>query len=94
MRFYQAFSEWCILHGVFAILWGLSKYLLEARYQVFWERDASVEEVISDTLVIILFSVRWLCERILVIFRDATLLAVFFIVYYEIVTQEWTRLAR
>lgn len=78
-----------ILTASFGSLWGVAKYLLLSRFQRLWENRASVEEVASDNLVIMLFMARTLFKSVTKILLKAAGLAAGLIVLYGFFIQHW-----
>jgi hypothetical protein len=78
-----------LLTASFGSLWGVAKYLLLSRFQKLWEQRASVEQVASDNLVIVLFMARSLFKNVTKILAKSAALAVTLILLYPTITVMW-----
>jgi len=80
-----------LLTASFGSLWGVAKYLLLSRFQKLWEQRASVEQVASDNLVIVLFMARSLFKNVTKILAKSAALAVTLILLYPAITVMWEK---
>ena len=78
-----------LLSASFGTLWGVAKYLLLSRFQSLLEQKASVEQVASDNLVIVLYLARSLFKSVTKVLVKIVALAVAMILLYPIFTVLW-----
>lgn len=78
-----------LLTASFGSLWGVAKYLLLSRFQKLWEQKASVEQVASDNLVILLYMARSLFKSVTKILAKSAALAVALILLYPTLAVMW-----
>jgi len=78
-----------LLSASFGTLWGVAKYLLLSRFQSLLEQKASVEQVASDNLVIVLYLARSLFKGVTKILAKSLALAVAMILLYPVIIAIW-----